>query len=201
MRRTVFPALAVMALVLSGCTAAESPSAQPASSSAESSTPTPTTAPSTQSPSAEPTATPVSEEIAAPAPEETQTEATCLTVLTDAEYASFEEDGLALTPDIFVLDDTMQSLIDAGGLPCYWTRSGGDVRVWYAQADRTVDEWEAQKQGLLNEGWTTLDGPVEGTVQAPTDNDDDYIPAMAYRDGTAYYVSYADLLGSVKALQ
>ena len=133
--------------------------------------------------------------------DEMQTEATCLTVLTDAEYASFEESGLALTPEIFVLDDTMQSLIDAGGLPCYWTRSGGDVRVWYAQAARTSDEWDAQKQGLIGEGWTALDGAVEGTIQAPTDSDDDYIPAMTYRDGTAYYVSYADLLGSVRALQ
>lgn len=122
-------------------------------------------------------------------------------MLTDVEYASLEEDGLTLNPEVFALDDTMQSLIDDGGLACYWTRTGGDVRVWFAQAARTGEEWEAQKEGLIGDGWTATGDPVAGTIQAPTDNDDDYIPAMTFRDGTVYYASYSGFLASVRALQ
>lgn len=122
-------------------------------------------------------------------------------MLSDEEYASLEEDGLMLNPEIYVLDDTMQSLIDAGGLACYWTRSGGDVRVWFAQAMRTSEEWEAQKQGLLDTGWTVIEGPGEATIQARTDTGSDYVPVLSYREGTAYYASYPGFLGSVTALQ
>jgi hypothetical protein len=176
MRHPLFPAFIALALALTGCS---------------------TTVPSTPAPgSASPTS--ASSE---PSAEDAAPTATCDTVLTDAEYADLAADGLTLNPDIFVLDATMQSLIDAGGLACYWTRTGGDVRVWFAQAALGPTEWDDQKQALIGEGWTETDTPVAGVIQAPTDNDDDYIPVMTYRDGAAYYASYADFLGSVQALQ
>ena len=128
-------------------------------------------------------------------------DASCEPVLTDVEYASLAEDGLVLDPDIFVLDDTMQSIIDAGGLGCYWTRSGGDIRVWYAQGAKTSAEWDTQKQSLIGAGWTETDASVAGALQAPDVNDPDYLPVVTYRDGVVYYASVANLLPSVKALQ
>lgn len=171
MKRSTLPALAVVLLALAGCSAGTP--GQTSSPSATTAAPTPTATPS----------------------------ATCETVLTDEEYASLAEDGLVLNPDIFVLDDTMQSIIDAGGLGCYWTRSGGDIRVWYAQGAKTSAEWDTQKQSLIGAGWTEIDTSVAGALQAPDVNDPDYLPVVTYRDGIVYYASVANLLPSVKALQ
>lgn len=177
MKRSTLPALAVVLLALAGCSAG---------TPAQTSSPSATTAAPTATPSA--TSEPVSD-------------ATCETVLTDEEYSSLAEDGLVLDPDIFVLDDTMQSIIDAGGLGCYWARSGGDIRVWYAQGATTSAEWDAQQQSLISAGWTEIDTPVADTLQAPDVNDPDYLPVVTYRDGVIYYASYVELLPSVKALQ
>lgn len=95
----------------------------------------------------------------------------------------------------------MQSIIDAGGLGCYWTRSGGDIRVWYAQGATTSAEWDTQKQTLISAGWTETDASAAGTLQAPDVNDPDYLPVVTYRDGIVYDASVANLLPSVKALQ
>jgi hypothetical protein len=177
MKRSTLPALAIVLLALAGCSAG---------------TPTQTSSPSATT--AAPTATPS-------ATSEPMSDASCETVLTDEEYASLAEDGLVLDPDIFVLDDTMQSIIDAGGLGCYWTRSGGDIRVWYAQGAKTSAEWDTQKQSLISAGWTETDASVAGALQAPDVNDPDYLPVVTYRDGVVYYASVANLLPSVKALQ
>lgn len=179
MKRSTVPALAVVLLALAGCSAGTP--GQTSSPSATTAAPTPTGTPSA-------TSEPVSD-------------ATCETVLTDEEYASLAEDGLVLNPDIFVLDDTMQSIIDAGGLGCYWARSGGDIRVWYAQGSTTSAEWDTQKQSLIGAGRTETDASVAGTLQAPDVNDPDYLPVVTYRDGIVYYASVANLLPSVKALQ
>jgi hypothetical protein len=179
MKRSTLPVLAVALLALAGCSAGTP--AQTSSPSATTAAPTPTSTPSA-------TSEPVSD-------------ASCETVLTDEEYASLAEDGLVLNPDIFVLDDTMQSIIDAGGLGCYWTRSGGDIRVWYAQGATTSAKWDTQKQSLIGAGWTEIDTPVAGTLRAPDVNDPDYLPVVTYRDGVIYYASYVELLPSVKALQ
>jgi len=177
MKRSTLPALAVVLLALAGCSAG---------TPAQTSSPSATTAAPTATPSA--TSEPVSD-------------ATCETVLTDEEYSSLAEDGLVLDPDIFVLDDTMQSIIDAGGLGCYWARSGGDIRVWYAQGAKTSAQWDTQKQSLIGAGWTEIDTSVAGALQAPDVNDPDYLPVVTYRDGIVYYASVANLLPSVKALQ
>jgi len=149
-------------------------------------TPTPTATATASSPEPEPEASAVSD--------------SCDTVLTDEEYASLEEDGLALNPDIYVLDDTMQSVLDAG-FGCYWTRSGGDVRVWYAQASQNDDTWASEEQRLIDDGWTHTDVPVEGMLQAPSDHDPNYLPVVAHSDGITYYASYPEFLGSVTALR
>jgi hypothetical protein len=177
MKRSTLPALAVVLLALAGCSAG---------------TPTQTSSPSATT--AAPTATPS-------ATSEPISDASCETVLTDEEYASLAEDGLVLNPEIYVLDDTMQSIIDAGGLGCYWARSGGDIRVWYAQGAKTSAEWDTQKQSLIDAGWTETDASVAGALQAPDVNDPDYLPVVTYRDGVVYYASVANLLPSVKALQ
>lgn len=176
MKTATVPVIAAIALVLVGCSSAPAPSATPTSSI----TPTTTSTP-------EVTETPVA--------------ATCETILTDVGYADLEADGLVLNPDIFVLDDTMQSLIDDGGLACYWTRGGGDIRVWFAQSAQTETEWAAKEQTLISQGWTVTDTPIDGVIQAPNENDDDYTPAMVYRDGTAYYASYSDFFPTLKAFQ
>lgn len=126
--------------------------------------------------------------------------ATCETVLTAEEYSSLEADGFKLDPDIFVLDDEMQSIMD-DGIGCYWTRGGGDVRVWFAQAAQTAEDWDLHKQQLLASGWTEINAPVDGSIQASTHPDNNEIPAMAHRDGVTYYASYSAFLGSVEALQ
>ncbi|PXA68626.1 hypothetical protein CTB96_18765 [Cryobacterium arcticum] len=125
--------------------------------------------------------------------------ASCDTILTDDEYAALESEGLTLNPDIYVLDDTMQSLMDEG-FGCYWTRGGGDVRVWYAQAEQSDDAWAAQRQQLIDDGWTQTDAPREGVLQAPADHDPNYLPAVVHLGGTTYYASYSDYFSSVKAL-
>jgi hypothetical protein len=184
MRRTLTPALAVLLLALCGCAPAAAPVAQPTSAEASASA-----APSiSPAPSATPTPS------ATPAPT-----VTCETALTDSEYADLEEDGFTLNPDVFVLDDVMRSVM-ADGFGCFWNRGGGDVRVWYAQSEQTADDWAAQEQDLIDQGWTRTDDPFEGVLQAPTDTGNDYIPALIHQDGTTYYASYSEYLGSVKAL-
>lgn len=185
MRRTVVPVLLAAALALSGCASTDVPGST--------STPTPT-ATATATPTPTPTATPSA---AAEVPDPT---AGCDTVLTDEEYLALEEDGLTLNPDTVAFDETMQSVMDAG-FGCYWTRGGGDVRVWYAQAEQDADSWAAQKQGLVDSGWTQTDAPLDGVLQAPADHDPNYTPAVVHSDGVTYYASYSDYFTSVTALQ
>jgi hypothetical protein len=189
MRRTVIPALAVLLLGLGGCASIEAlltpPTPTPASVSAPTATVTPTPTPTA---TAAPTPTPSSAQ-----------SVTCETALTDAEYDDLETDGFTLNPDVFVLDEVMRSVMD-DGFGCFWNRGGGDVRVWYAQAGQDADDWAEQEEALLDEGWTRIDDPLDGVLQAPTDNDNDYFPALIHRDGTTYYASYSDFLGSVRAL-
>ena len=125
---------------------------------------------------------------------------TCDSVLTEAEYASIASDGFTLQ-NLSPLGDVMQSMVEAGGLGCFWARGEGDVRIWYAELAQTPAEWEARRGELLAAGYTDIGEPFAGIVQGPTDNDADYIPAVTYRDGTLYFASYSGLLGSVLTLQ
>ena len=176
----VIAALA-LALTITSCSAAQGKSEPKSTTTAPSDTATPDAAP---------------EEPAAP-PEVT---ATCDAVLTDTEYASLEAGGLSLT-EPFMLDSTFESMIAEGGLGCMWGPPEGDVRVWFAQLNIDAAGWDAKLADLTAAGYTETGDPLPGTIQAPTDNDNDYIPAIFYKDGVMYYASFAPILGSVLALQ
>jgi hypothetical protein len=205
MRRTVVPALIVV-LALAGCAAADTPVPSATSTPSVAATPTPTvtvppetpqpaeTAPPTETapPEAAPPATAPPTEIAPPA-------AACDTVLTAEEYASLDEDGLALTPDTRAFDDVMQSIMDAG-FGCEWKRDGGDIRVWYAQAEQADDSWDAQSQQLLAAGWIPIDTAVGSALQAPPEHDPSFSPGVLHSGGVTYYASYPVFFSSVAAL-
>jgi hypothetical protein len=196
MRRSVFTTLVIL-LVLPGCAAAESPApeAPPTAALTATATPQPTVAPA-------PTSTPTPSPAPPPAPSETPAEPVlvdCDTVLTDEEYGALEGEGLTLDPDILALDSVMQALMDEG-LGCSWSRTGGDVRVWFAQSEQGADTWAAQRQQLVDEGWTQTDSPTDGVLQAPADHDPNYQPVIIHLDGVTYYASYSEFLTSVPAL-
>lgn len=172
-------------LALSGCSATAAPDSSASPTPAVSASATPTASPA---PATTPSAAPPDAAVAG-----------CDTILTDDEYAALAADGLTLDPDIRAFDDTMQSLMDEG-FGCYWTRGGGDVAVWYAQAGQDDDSWAAQKQGLLDSGWTQTDDPVPGVLQAGADHDPNYSPAVVHMDGVTHYASYSDYFASVQAL-
>jgi hypothetical protein len=201
----------VITLALAGCaTAGADPAAAPPSPVVTATqTPAPT---STATPPPAVTATPAAPETAAPPaaapetpappvaePETLVTAVSCATILTDDEYAALAEDGLTLNPDTRAFDAEMQSLMDQG-FGCYWTRGGGDVQVWYAQAEQSPDAWAALNQQLVDSGWTASNDPIEGVVSAPADHDPMYTPVIVHVDGTTYYASYAKFLNSVTAV-
>ena len=144
--------------------------------------------------SAEPTPEPVVE----PSPEPTST---CDTVLTEAEYASLDEDGLKLDQDPWMLGPAMEELATDGALTCEWHRSGGDISAWYAQLAEDDVAWAGRRARLEATGWTVSDDPFAGTMLAPADYDANYQPSMLNADGVTYFASYARFLGSVAALQ
>jgi hypothetical protein len=207
-RHVAFALIAVLSLA--GCSTAAADQSQPTPTSGVTATVTPTPTP-TKTAAAPETAT-ASPPVAAPeapaspdtsvapeAPDAPAAAAGCDTVLTDAEYASLAEDGLILNPHVRVLDAEMQTIMDQG-LGCYWTRGGGDVRVWYAQADQDTETWTALSQQLVGAGWTPSNDPIEGTFTAPADRDPSYTPSIVHVDGVTYYASYAAFFPSVKAL-
>ncbi|MCU1446277.1 hypothetical protein [Cryobacterium sp.] len=184
----------IAVLALTGCSSAVAPDppASPTSATSATASPTPTA-----------TAAPASTATASPTPSATTSETPvtapgCDTVLTDDEYASLAADGLVLAPDVRVLDDVMQTLMDEG-FGCQWA-GGGDVSVWYAQADHDEATWAARRQELLDAGWTETDTPTEGVLAAPADHDPNYVPVVVHRNGVTYYASYDRFLGSVTAL-
>lgn len=187
MKTLAVPVIMVVMLALSGCATSDAPGSKATSTPSASAVASPTAAASA---SAEASAEPVAE----PAPE-----ANCETILTDEEYVSLEEDGLTLNPDIRAFDDVMQSIMD-DGFGCYWTRGGGDVRVWYAQAEQPTDLWELQKQQLVAEGWIETNTPIQGVLEASPDHDPNYTPVVTHRDGVTYYAGYGDFFSSVKSL-
>lgn len=186
----------IAVLALTGCSSAGAPDspASPTSGSSATVSPTPT-ATATPIPAITPTASPTP---SAAATETPVAAAGCDTVLTDEEYASLAEDGLVLAPDVRVLDDVMQTLMDEG-FGCQWA-GGGDVSVWYAQADQDDDAWAARQQQLVAAGWTQTDAPLPGVLQAPADHDPNFTPVVVHRNGVTYYASYDRFLGSVTAL-
>lgn len=155
-------------------------------------------APTETEPSAVPSATTTPELPAEPA----AVEPTCDEVFTDAEYASFAEDGLTLnTESTFDLGPAMTDLAADGALTCQWSKPSSDVAVWFARLAEDDTAWAARSAELTAAGWAVSDDPLAGTLLAPADYDANYQPSMYRADGVTYFVSYADLLGSVVELQ
>ena len=155
------------------------------------------TAPAEAEPAAVPTAstTPTPDAPAEPAP-------TCDEVFTDAEYASFAEDGLTLNTDsTFDLGAAMTDLAADGALTCQWSKPSSDAAVWFARLSEDDTAWAGRSGQLTTAGWNVSDDPTTGTMLAPADYDANYQPSMYHADGVTYFVSYAGLLGSVAELQ
>jgi hypothetical protein len=105
----------------------------------------------------------------------------------------------ALTPDTRAFDEVMQSIMDAG-FGCEWKRDGGDIRVWYAQAEQADASWDAQSQQLPAADWTPIDTPVGSALQATPEHDPSFSPGVLHSDGVTYYASYPEFFSSVVAL-
>ena len=167
-----------LTIALAGCSAAPS-------DTTATSTPSATTTQETPRPTPSDTAAPVSAE-------------TCDTAMTDEGRATLTEDALELR-EFQAFDDVMQSIVDDGGLGCYWVRPGSDIQIWFARVDQSPDQWEALRAELLAAGYTQTDDPFPGTIRA-ADLHGDYTPSLYFSDGVLYYVSYEDLFVHFRGL-
>lgn len=165
-------------IALAGCSTAPSDTTATA-------TPSASATPETPRPTPSDTTAPVSAE-------------TCDTAMTDEGRATLTTDPLELR-EFQPLDDVMQSIVDDGGLGCYWVRPGSDIQIWFARVDRTPDQWEALRAELLAAGYTQTDDPFPGTIRA-ADINGDYTPSLYYSDGVLYYVSFEDLFVHFRGL-
>ncbi|QYF74100.1 hypothetical protein [Cryobacterium sp. PAMC25264] len=93
----------------------------------------------------------------------------------------------------------MASMVDQGGLSCYWTSDGGDVPLWYGQMAMDEGTWSATRAELTAAGYTESDEPVTATLLGERWGDDN--PALANVDGVTFYVSQPSYLTSMVALQ
>ncbi|MBM7502699.1 hypothetical protein ACFPER_04405 [Agromyces aurantiacus] len=187
MTRRLAPAGAgtmIIAALLAGCAMTPTTSPTPTPTSAASA---PTASPPEPTTSAEPTAAPA--------------DVTCDDVLTDAEYASLEADGLVpRTENVVTLGPVMADLADEGALVCNWAKPQSDIAMWVVRLPESDAAWQARRDELLAAGWTEGDEPLPSTLTAPADYDSNYIPAIGHADGVTYFVSGARFLTSIAAL-
>lgn len=123
----------------------------------------------------------------------------CDDVLTPEENASLAEDGLVEQDPPLPLDDVMARMLDEGALGCQW-QGQGDVIVWFAQQQLDEAGWQERRAELVASGYTESNDPFAGTLVAPSNAEENYIPSVLYSGGMLYYVSYARFLTSVLAL-
>lgn len=175
-------------LLLSGCAAGSQPGASgPSPSSHTSASPTPTAQPAVP-----PTADPAT---ADPALKQT-----CDTVLTSSALADIVATGWMLQTELpGGHSGLMASMVEQGGLSCYWATAGGDVPLWYGQVPMDETAWNTQRTALMATGFTETDDPIPGTLQGERWGDD--TPALVNSDGVTYYVNQPGSLTSVAALQ
>lgn len=93
----------------------------------------------------------------------------------------------------------MASMVDQGGLSCYWTSAGGDVPLWYGQVAMDESTWSAQRAELTAAAYTESDDPVSGALLGERSGDDN--PALVNREGVTVYVNQPSYFASVAALQ
>jgi hypothetical protein len=185
--RRALPVLA-LGLLLSGCASGAAPAGE-ASTSALAETGSTTTA------SASPyTTTPT------PTPTSPAVTATCSDVLTAKARSDFESAGYVVRETLpGGPDSIMASMIESGGISCYWLSPGDDVVAWFGQVAMDEDGWATLRTQLMAKGFTESNKPIPGTIQGGRSGD--AYPALVHSGGVTYYVGYAGLLSSVLSLQ
>jgi len=124
---------------------------------------------------------------------------TCTNVLTPQTMADFDAGGYALQTSLpSGPDPTMASLLEMGGLSCYWSAPGDDVVAWLGQAAMDGQSWSTLRADRLANGFAETNDPIPGTIQGERLGDD--YPALVNSDGVTYYVGYSGLLASVVSL-
>jgi len=159
----------------------------------------PSTAPGT--PAAPPaTATPTVTPTSAPPTENLAVDQTCENMLSAPALADIAAAGWTLQTDLpGGHSGLMASMVDLGGLSCYWTSDGGDVPLWYGQVAMDESTWSAKRAELTAGGYTESDEPVTATLLGERSGDDN--PALVNRDGVTFYVSQPSYLASMAGLQ
>ncbi|WP_353827068.1 hypothetical protein [Agromyces sp. SYSU T0242] len=179
-------ALALSAVLLSGCAPVESSDAAVAPEPTTSPTPTASAGPDAPEPAAEPAGDEAS--------------ATCDDLLDADEMASLDADGMTLRPELAGLGTAMNDLVADGGLGCVWAKPQGDVAVWAARLAEPDDAWSSRQAALTAAGWTESGDPIPGTLVAPPDYDVNYRPSLVHLDGVTYFASYAAFLESFEGI-
>lgn len=210
----------LLVLALTGCTEPApvdtvAPSATTTATRAPAATPTATAAaatPTAESPTGE-TAAPAAETPAAEAPaaEAPAAEAPsapvaggltpCPELLTAAELADLESEGLRLNPEpATYFDYPIVEEMQQAGLLCRWTGQG-DVYVVVGQLALSDEQWPTAREGFLSEGFTVDDASAPGFLNGPDVEDESYPGrGVLHSDGVLYYVSYPGILPSVVPL-
>lgn len=171
-------------VVLGGCSAVTVPEA-----AAPSEAPEPSAAATT--PATDP---------ASPAPDAIPADFTCESVLTPTALADIDSAGYLLRTEVpSGPDSIMSSMLDQGGVNCYWVSAGDDVVAWLGQAPMDEARWHAQRAELVAAGYTESDDPMTGTLRGPRSGDD--YPTVVNSGGVTYYVGQPGFLSSVLSLQ
>lgn len=187
-------------------TATGAPAATPTATAAAA-TPTATAAaatPTAEAPTGEPAA-PAAEAPAAGAPAPAVPVAGGLTpcpeLLTAAELADLESEGLRLNPEpATYFDYPIVEEIQQAGLLCRWTGQG-DVYVVVGQLALSDEQWPTAREGFLSEGFIVDDASAPGFLNGPDVEDESYPGrGVLHSDGVLYYVSYPGILPSVVPL-
>ncbi|GAA2033142.1 hypothetical protein GCM10009819_16520 [Agromyces tropicus] len=176
LRRTVAPAIALLALALglTGCDASTSP----ASSASE-------TPPATSDATAEPTES--TEPVTIPV--------TCDTLMTPDAYAKLADDGLE-PRQATLFDPIALRIADEGGLVCSWGKPQTDVTLDVAQVPAGDEAtWTA---ALADAGYEQGDDPVAGGWVGPADAGNGMTPVVVIADGTVTWFNSPTFAGDLR---
>lgn len=125
----------------------------------------------------------------------------CPELLTAAELAALESEGLRLNPEpATYFDYPIVEEMQQAGLLCRWTGQG-DVYVVVGQLALSDEQWPTAREGFLSEGFTADDASAPGFLNGPDVEDESYPGrGVLHSDGILYYVSYPGILPSVVPL-
>jgi len=177
LRRSALPML-ILALALTGCTAA--PVAAPPTSESPAASPSPTA-------SAEPASEPSADSAV-----------TCDTVLTPAAYTTFASDGLTPNePDaashVATFYPLAAQMVEAGGLACDWGRPQSDAGIMVVQlSDVDLGVWEP---ALADAGFVETNDPVPGAYTGPVDPGTGISPVVVVDGDSVTFVSAPTFAG------